>query len=394
MELFKISTARSTSGLSPLSTPPAFPPERTTSSFFSVATGYRLFASESKNQPDPDQEGVIWNEPEQYHSVISRKKHSHTSRLGMRDILRQKTLPEPSASGVSTPVVRGLSNSSAHAVFAKAKTDAVSSAEAANGKANGFDTLAAVDLLVLQDLTTITTSRPPSVKSVKTSAVISTTDSGLQIEDERAPSVRSVEGGGSEETVRQDNGKGDVHLTNPPPVPPKEFVREILQEKEVESSKEPEDVPAASSSFASALANGITSAVRFVTESSLGTVSPSPSNVKHHHALLLADISNIDERPHINYDWTVGKRLKFSVTVYYAKQFDALRRRCGINHLFLKSLASCVNWAAEGGKSKSNFWKTTDERFIIKSLVNAWNVADLCVTFHVSHLTIVFIAPL
>ena len=32
-----------------------------------------------------------------------------------------------------------------------------------------------------------------------------------------------------------------------------------------------------------------------------------------------------------------------------------------------------------GGKSKSNFWKTSDDRFIIKTLVNAWNVADLCV---------------
>jgi 1-phosphatidylinositol-3-phosphate 5-kinase len=32
-----------------------------------------------------------------------------------------------------------------------------------------------------------------------------------------------------------------------------------------------------------------------------------------------------------------------------------------------------------GGKSKSNFWKTSDNRFIIKTLVNAWNVADLCV---------------
>ena len=55
----------------------------------------------------------------------------------MRDILRQKNVAEPSSSGVSTPVVRGLSNSSAHAVFAKAKSEAVSSAEAANGKIDG-----------------------------------------------------------------------------------------------------------------------------------------------------------------------------------------------------------------------------------------------------------------
>jgi len=54
-----------------------------------------------------------------------------------------------------------------------------------------------------------------------------------------------------------------------------------------------------------------------------------------------------------------------------------LRRRCGIDEMFLKSLGRSMNWAAQGGKSKSNFWKTSDDQFIIKTLVNAWNVADL-----------------
>ena len=378
VELFKFPTARSSSGSQP-GTPLTSPAEDTPSpSFFSVATGYRLFTSGSRNEPDPDQEGVVWNEPEQYYSTISRKEPSgrdHVSRLGKRDILRQKT---PSPSGISTPVVRGLSNSSAHAVFAKTKTDVVSSAEAADAKINGSHTSAAVDLLILQDLTAITTSRPPSVKSVKIGSALP--DSGLQIESDKAPSVISI-GGGSEETVRQDKGQDDIPLTNPP-LPPKDFVRKELQEKVVEpsiQSKEPEDVPATSSRFASALASGINSAVRFVAESSLGTISPSPYNAKRHHALLLADIPNLDERPHIKYDWTIGKRLKFSCTVYYAKHFDALRRRCGISDLFLKSLVSSMNWTAQGGKSRSNFWKTSDERFIIKSLVNAWNVADLYV---------------
>ena len=43
----------------------------------------------------------------------------------------------------------------------------------------------------------------------------------------------------------------------------------------------------------------------------------------------------------------------------------------------MRSMARSENWAAEGGKSRSNFWKTADDRFIIKTLVNAWNVADL-----------------
>jgi 1-phosphatidylinositol-3-phosphate 5-kinase len=106
------------------------------------------------------------------------------------------------------------------------------------------------------------------------------------------------------------------------------------------------------------------------------TSTPSTSTLKKHHALL-ADITSFDERPHIKYDWTVGKRLKFSCTVYYAKQFDLLRKRYGIHDTFLGSLSRSTNWAATGGKSRSNFWKTTDDQFIIKTLVNAWNVADL-----------------
>lgn len=369
-----------------------------TPSFFSVASGYKLFASGSRNQPDPDQEGVVWNEPEQYYSTISRKERIRESRLGM---LRQKSLSEPSSSGVSTPVVRGLSNSSAQAVFVKAKTDVISTIEAADSKLSETDTLAAVDdLPILQELSSVSPSRPSSVKSVKISATTSALpDSDLQnkngrSESEKDPSVISVEGGASDETARQ--GQDVIPLTNPP-VPRKEFVRKEFKGKEGDpliGPKAPEPVPATSSSLATALANGITSAVRFVThaESLLRTVSPPPPSAKHHHALLLADITSIDERPHIKYDWTIGKRLRFSCTVYYAKQFDALRRRFGISDLSLKSLMRCVNWTAEGGKSKSNFWKTSDERFIIKSLVNAWNVTDLYVLFPSSRLVPFFSA--
>ena len=394
MELFKFSTGRSPSA-SQTSTPPLTspPPEHTpssASSFFSVAAGgYKLFTFGSRNQPDPDQEGVVWNEPEQYHSSISRKETSR-SHHGMRDILRQKNVVEPSSSGVSTPLGKGrLSNSSAQAVFAKATSDVVSSPAAAeapgaaNGNVDGPDALAVVDQLVLQELTSVTMSPTSTVKSAKTSAINPVLpDSWLPSttgESEKAPSVTgvSVEGGGSEETVRQDKEQDNIPLTTPP-LPPKDIV--VQKEKEVDDPsirpKEPEGETGTSSRLATAVASGINSAVRYITNNTdvpLGTVS-STSNTKH--ALLLV---NINERPHIKYDWTIGKRMKFSCTVYYAKQFDALRRRCGINDLFLKSLVSSVNWSAQGGKSRSNFWKTKDDRFIIKSLVNAWNVADLYV---------------
>ena len=128
------------------------PPDNTpSSSFFSVATGYKLFTFGSRKQPDPDQEGVVWNEPEQYSSVISRKESSrdHPSLLGIRDILRQKPLSETlSNEGVSTSVVKGVSNSNAQAVFAKPKTDVISTAEVT---VTGPDTILAVDPVVLQE---------------------------------------------------------------------------------------------------------------------------------------------------------------------------------------------------------------------------------------------------
>jgi 1-phosphatidylinositol-3-phosphate 5-kinase len=135
------------------------------------------------------------------------------------------------------------------------------------------------------------------------------------------------------------------------------------------------------SSFTNTLTSGISNAMRLLLNNGeLPRASMFASLSKNHHGLLTAanaDAFAIDERPHIKYDWTIGKRLKFSCTVYYAKQFDNLRRRCGIEDVFVKSLSRSANWAAEGGKSKSNFWKTADDRFIIKTLVNAWNVADL-----------------
>lgn len=126
---------------------------------------------------------------------------------------------------------------------------------------------------------------------------------------------------------------------------------------------------------ATSLTSTLTHAMRYL----LSTVeTPRPASPAHHHKLLAAvDASAIDSRPHIKYEWTVGKRLKFSCTVYYAKEFELLRRRYGVEDVMLKSLEHSENWSTEGGKSRSNFWKTTDDRFVIKTLVNAWNVADL-----------------
>ncbi|OMO88078.1 Chaperonin Cpn60/TCP-1 [Corchorus olitorius] len=65
----------------------------------------------------------------------------------------------------------------------------------------------------------------------------------------------------------------------------------------------------------------------------------------------------------------VGGKVKFSVTCYFAKQFDSLRRKCCPSEVdFLRSLSRCQKWSAQGGKSNVYFAKSLDERFIIKQV--------------------------
>ncbi|XP_022773471.1 putative 1-phosphatidylinositol-3-phosphate 5-kinase FAB1D isoform X2 [Durio zibethinus] len=63
---------------------------------------------------------------------------------------------------------------------------------------------------------------------------------------------------------------------------------------------------------------------------------------------------------------------KYSVVCLYANQFHDLRERCCLSELdYISSLSRCRNWDAKGGKSKSFFAKTLDDRFIIKEIKKA-----------------------
>ncbi|KAI3733860.1 hypothetical protein L6452_13318 [Arctium lappa] len=62
-------------------------------------------------------------------------------------------------------------------------------------------------------------------------------------------------------------------------------------------------------------------------------------------------------------------KVKFSVTCYFAKHFDALRKKCCPSELdYVRSLSRCKRWRAQGGKSNVYFAKSLDERFIIKQV--------------------------
>ncbi|XP_018733285.2 putative 1-phosphatidylinositol-3-phosphate 5-kinase FAB1C isoform X1 [Eucalyptus grandis] len=66
---------------------------------------------------------------------------------------------------------------------------------------------------------------------------------------------------------------------------------------------------------------------------------------------------------------TAGGKAKFSVTCYFAKQFDSLRRKCCPSEVdFVRSLSRCRRWSAQGGKSNVYFAKSMDERFIVKQV--------------------------
>lgn len=62
-------------------------------------------------------------------------------------------------------------------------------------------------------------------------------------------------------------------------------------------------------------------------------------------------------------------KAKFTVLCYYAKCFEALRKKCCPSEIdFVRSLSRCKNWGAQGGKSNVFFAKSLDDRFIIKQV--------------------------
>lgn len=70
---------------------------------------------------------------------------------------------------------------------------------------------------------------------------------------------------------------------------------------------------------------------------------------------------------HLKYQFQEGSA-KMLCKVFYAEQFDAVRRKCGVSERIVESLSRCLKWDSKGGKTKAVFLKTLDDRFILKSL--------------------------
>ncbi|KAK5724092.1 Mitochondrial distribution and morphology protein 12 [Elasticomyces elasticus] len=108
---------------------------------------------------------------------------------------------------------------------------------------------------------------------------------------------------------------------------------------------------------------------------------PSKQTRKHAHSASQASNSIIEDEQqraiedsllsdtgtHMKYSFAHGS-VKASCKIFYAESFDALRRRCGVADRFVESMSRCLKFDSKGGKTKSLFLKTLDDRFIIKSL--------------------------
>ncbi|KAH8906114.1 hypothetical protein BR93DRAFT_730274 [Coniochaeta sp. PMI_546] len=70
---------------------------------------------------------------------------------------------------------------------------------------------------------------------------------------------------------------------------------------------------------------------------------------------------------HLKYQFTEGSA-KMMCKIFFAEQFDAMRQKCGVADRIVESLSRCLKWDSKGGKTKSVFLKTLDDRLVMKSL--------------------------
>ncbi|KAH6665278.1 1-phosphatidylinositol-3-phosphate 5-kinase FAB1 [Plectosphaerella plurivora] len=70
---------------------------------------------------------------------------------------------------------------------------------------------------------------------------------------------------------------------------------------------------------------------------------------------------------HLKYQFKEGSATMLC-KIFYAEQFDALRRKCGVADRIIESLSRCLKWDSKGGKTKSVFLKTLDDRLVLKAL--------------------------
>jgi len=70
---------------------------------------------------------------------------------------------------------------------------------------------------------------------------------------------------------------------------------------------------------------------------------------------------------HLAYSF-VDSTARMQCKIFFAEQFDAVRRKCGVSDRIVESLSRCLKWDSKGGKTKAVFLKTLDDRLVLKAL--------------------------
>ncbi|KDN36771.1 hypothetical protein K437DRAFT_260021 [Tilletiaria anomala UBC 951] len=70
---------------------------------------------------------------------------------------------------------------------------------------------------------------------------------------------------------------------------------------------------------------------------------------------------------HFRFEFESGSS-SFWCRIFFAEQFDALRRSSGCGETIIESLSRCLKWDSSGGKSGAAFLKTRDDRLVVKQL--------------------------
>lgn len=97
------------------------------------------------------------------------------------------------------------------------------------------------------------------------------------------------------------------------------------------------------------------------------------ANLKHDNGEVVGNMIDPEEEDagpkgsHLGLRFKDGST-KLSCNIFFAEEFESLRKNCGIEETYIQSLARCAKWDTSGGKSGSTFLKTRDDRFIVKQL--------------------------
>ncbi|KAJ3039702.1 1-phosphatidylinositol-3-phosphate 5-kinase [Rhizophlyctis rosea] len=78
---------------------------------------------------------------------------------------------------------------------------------------------------------------------------------------------------------------------------------------------------------------------------------------------------------HAKYKWQENKHTYYCTT-YFLDEFAELRRKCGVEENFVRSLSRCTRWDVGGGKSRVGFYKTSDDLLVVKQLAVKWTIVE------------------